>query len=127
MMVFLVIFGSIALLLSCLGIYGMLAYLFARRTAEIGIRMALGARRTDVDRMVVRESLVPVSIGMGLGLAVAFAVTRWVQSMLFNVSPNHPWTILAVATIFLVSSTAATWLPARRASSIHPMSALRHE
>ena len=89
--------------------------------------MALGAQRADVIRMVVRESLIPVSIGMGLGLAVSFAFTRWVESMLFNVSPNDPWTILAVASIFLLSSTVATWLPAHRASRIHPMNALRYE
>jgi predicted permease len=127
MMVFLIIFGSIALLLSCLGIYGMLAYVVARRTPEVGIRMALGAQRAAVVRMIVRESLIPVSVGMGLGVGIAFAISRWVESMLFNVSPNDPWTIVAITVIFTLSSTAATWLPARRASRIHPMNALRYE
>lgn len=127
MMVLLIIFGSIALLLSCLGIYGMLAYIVARRTPEVGVRMALGACRGDVVRMVVREPLAPVSVGIGVGLAASFAVTRWVESMLFSVSPNDPRTILAVTTLFLESSIAATWLPALRASRIHPMNALRYE
>jgi ABC-type lipoprotein release transport system permease subunit len=77
--------------------------------------------------MVVRESLIPVLLGMGLGLVVTVTVTRWVESMLFSVSPNDPWTIISVASIFLLSSAAATWMPAYRASRIHPMTALRYE
>jgi ABC-type antimicrobial peptide transport system permease subunit len=69
----------------------MLAYVVARRTPEVGIRMALGPQRAAVVRMIVRESLIPVSVGMGLGVGIAFAISRWVESMLFNVSPNDPW------------------------------------
>jgi len=123
----LVLFGGIALLLCCLGIYGMLAYSVSRKTSEIGLRMALGAQRPAVVRMVVRESLIPVAIGIVVGLGAAFPLTRLVQGMLYGITPNDPLTIVAAAAVFIVIAAAAAFLPARRASRIDPLKALRYE
>jgi predicted permease len=120
-------FGSVALFIACLGIYGMLAYLVTRRTAEIGIRVALGAQRTDVMRMVIRESLAPVTLGLIVGIAAAGALTKFAASVLFGVSRNDPWTIAGAGLVFLLTAAVAAALPARRASGIDPMRALRHE
>jgi len=120
-------FGSVALFIACLGIYGMLAYLVTRRTAEIGIRVALGAQRTDVMRMVIRESLAPVTLGLIVGTAAAGALTKFAASVLFGVSRNDPWTIAGAGLVFLLTAAVAAALPARRASGIDPMRALRHE
>jgi predicted permease len=120
-------FGVLALLLACLGIYGTLGYGVARRTPEIGVRMALGATRQDVVSLVLRDLLLPVLAGAAIGVGLALAVTRFVQSYLFEVAPRDPATI-AVATAALVGAAlAAAWLPARRASGIDPVSALRSE
>ena len=105
----------------------MLAYLVTRRTAEIGIRVALGAQRTQVMRMVIRESLAPVGVGLLLGIAAAGALTRLAASLLFGVSRNDPWTIAAAGLVLLLTAAIAAALPARRASGIDPMRALRHE
>ena len=120
-------FGLVALFIACLGIYGMLAYLVARRTAEIGIRIALGARRPDVMSMVVRESLVPVGLGIAAGLAAAYPLTKIIASMLFGVTRNDPWTIAAATLALLLAAAAAAFLPARRATRIDPLRALRYE
>ncbi len=120
-------FGSLALFIACLGIYGMLAYMATRRTAEIGIRVALGAQRPQVMRMVLRESLAPVGAGLVLGIAAAGALTRLAASLLFGVSRNDPWTIASAGVVFLLTAAIAAALPARRASGIDPMQALRHE
>jgi predicted permease len=124
---FLVFFGILALAISCLGIYGMLAYTVTWRTSEIGIRMALGAQRPAVVRMVIRESLLPVAAGILLGLAGALALTRWVESILFGVSKHDPLTIGAAALLFLLTAGIAAFVPARRASRIDPTHALRYE
>jgi predicted permease len=127
----LVVFGAIAVLLACSGIYGTLAYLVNRRTSEIGIRMAIGARRYDVVGMILRESLIPVVVGIGLGLAGAFGLTfgltRFVDSMLFGVQPTDPLTMIAAVAFLLFTAVLAALLPARRASRIDPMIALRCE
>ena len=124
---FSILFGTLALIISCLGIYGLLAYTATWRTSEIGIRMALGAQRPAVIRMIVRESLIPVSAGIGVGVAAAFAFTRFIESILFGVSKHDPWTIIAAALVFLMSAAIAAFLPAKRASRIDPMRALRYE
>jgi predicted permease len=123
----LVALGTIAVLLACSGIYGTLAYLVNRRTSEIGIRMAIGARQPDVVRMIVRESLGPVVLGIGLGLLGAFGLTRFVAAMLYGVEPDDLVTMI-VATVFLfLTAAVASLLPALRASRIDPMAALRCE
>ena len=122
----LILFGAVALLLCAIGIYGMLAYTVGFRTPEIGLRMALGAQRSNVVSMVIRESLTPVVIGIAMGLAAAFALTRLVESMLYGVKPNDPVTIALAAAVFLVIAAIAASVPARRASRTEPMSALRY-
>lgn len=123
----LVFFASVALLLSCLGIYGMLAYAVNRRTSEIGLRMALGAPQGKVIRMVVRDCLVPVGTGIVLGLAVALASTRLIASVLFGVSPSDPLTIAGAVGVFVVVAFIAAYVPSWRASRIDPLLALRYD
>jgi len=123
----LLMFGGVALLLSSIGIYGMLAYLVTRRTAEIGIRMALGARPGNVVAMVLRESIVPVVSGLAVGAAATLIATRWINSLLFGVSAHDPWTMAVSAVVFLLIAGAAAFVPARRASRIDPLRALRTE
>jgi predicted permease len=120
-------FASLALLLSSLGIYGVLSYAVAQRTQEIGIRMALGAGRFDVLRMVVAEGLGVALIGISLGLVGALALTRVMAGMLFEVSTTDPATFAAVALFLTTVAAAACYLPARRASRVSPTIALRHE
>jgi ABC-type antimicrobial peptide transport system permease subunit len=118
-------FGAVALLLSSIGIYGMLAYLVTRRTAEIGIRMALGARSGNVVAMVLRESVMPVITGLAVGAAITLVATRWVNSLLFGVSAHDPQTMAVSVLVFLMIAGAAAFVPARRASRIDPLRALR--
>jgi predicted permease len=120
-------FGTLALSIACMGIYGMLAYTVTRRTAEIGIRMSLGARGADVVRMVVRESLAPVTIGVAAGVIAAMALAKLVAGALFGVSRADPWAMAGAAALFLLTAAAAAALPARRAARIDPMRALRYE
>jgi hypothetical protein len=124
---FLVFFGVLALGISCLGVYGILEYIVSLRTPELGIRMALGADRPAVVRLVLAESVVPVAIGMGLGLTGALILTRWLESVLFGVSPHDPWSIAGAATLLLLTAAAAAFVPARRAALTDPMTALRQE
>jgi predicted permease len=120
-------FGLLALLLALIGLYGIMSYSVARRTHEIGIRMALGAQPGNVRRMVMRETLLMVLIGLVVGLPVAVASTRVVSSMLFGLAPTDPTTII-VAILFLVGvSVMAGYLPARKASKLDPLLALRYE
>ena len=120
-------FAGLALSLACIGIYGTLAYSVARRTREIGLRMALGAGRREVVSMVIRESLLPVAVGLVIGLGAVAATTRFVESMLFGVTA-HDGPTFALATLGLTAGAAlAAWLPSRRASGVDPMAALRSE
>jgi len=123
--ILLLAFAATALLLSSIGIYGMLAYLVARRTSEIGVRMALGAGRRAILAMVLGESIAPVAVGLVAGAAATFAAARWVQSLLFGVSPHDPWTLTLAAGVFLLIAALAAVLPARRATRIDPLRALR--
>jgi len=122
-----VFFGALAAFLVAIGLYGTLAYRVSRRTAEIGVRMALGAQRKQVLWMILRESLVMAVVGIGVGLPLAFAGARLLKSMLFGLSPSDPLTfllaLLGIAGVALISAL----LPARRASSVDPMVALRYE
>jgi predicted permease len=120
-------FSLLALLLACVGLYGVLSYAVARRTNEIGVRMALGARRGDVIWLVLREALALVGAGVVIGLLASFAATKTVSTLLFGLKPNDPLTI-AVATLLLLAVAAlSAYLPARRASRVDPMAALREE
>ena len=116
-----------ALLLSCIGLYGLMAYNVARRRNEIGIRMALGARPQDVAWPVVRGALAMAGIGAVLGSAGALALVQLIRSQLYGVAPHDPATLLGSALLLLTVAALAAWLPARRAARIDPMVALRRE
>ena len=120
-------FGVLALFLSCIGIYGLISYLVSRRTNEIGVRMALGAARSQVLWMVMRESLWLVTLGILIGVPVALACERLVSTMLFGLRLNDPLTLLTGVAVLLAVATLAGYLPARRASRVDPMNALRYE
>jgi predicted permease len=120
-------FGVLALALACVGIYGIMAYSVAQRTNEIGIRLALGAQPGQVRSMVLRESTWLALAGIAAGVGAALPCTRLVKSMLYGVTANDPITITAGVGLLLVVALAATWIPARRAASVQPVQALRHE
>jgi putative ABC transport system permease protein len=127
MMVLLSIFGSIALLMAATGLYGVMAYSVTQRTREIGLRMALGAEQTRVLRLVIRHGMVLTSIGLVLGLAAGFALTRFLQSSLYEIKATDVSTFLGISTILALVSLLACYVPARRASRVDPGVALRHE
>jgi predicted permease len=120
-------FGLLALLLAAIGLYGVLSYEVARRTNEIGIRMALGASANRIVRSVMRETALWVTLGAGIGLGAALATTRWLESLLFGLKPHDPLTIGLAVLLLLMVAAIAGYLPARRASRTDPLVALRHE
>ena len=120
-------FGLLAVFLSCIGIYGLMSYVVTRRTNEIGIRMALGAERSQVLWLVMRESLWLVALGIAIGVPVALAGNRLVKSMLFGLQASDPVSLLAGVAVLLVVAGLAGYLPARRASLVDPMVSLRYE
>ncbi|MGH9454373.1 MAG: FtsX-like permease family protein, partial [Terriglobia bacterium] len=120
-------FGLLAVFLACIGLYGLMSYAVTRRTNEIGIRMALGAGRSNVLWLVMKEVLTLVGIGLGIGIPVALAGDRLISSMLFGLSPTDPVSILAAVVLMLALAALAGYLPARRASRVDPMEALRYE
>ena len=124
LLVFLV-FGAIAVALSAVGVYGVLAYLVGQRTREIGLRLAIGASRSDVVWLFVREGAVLILVGMSAGLAGALAGGRWIATLLFGVTPADPATFAAAVFTLGVTAACATYLPARRAASVDPAEALR--
>jgi len=126
-MLLLVIAAGVALVLGAVGLYGVISYLVSQRTQEIGVRMALGADRGRVSRMVLRQGLVLALVGLSFGLAGAFAVTRLLTSVLYGVSPTDPLTFGSVSLLLLAITLLASYLPARRAAAVQPLEALRHE
>lgn len=121
------IFGLVALLLAGIGIYGVMSYAVTQRTREIGIRLALGAQTADVLRLVVRQGMSLSLIGAGIGAAVTLGLTRFLASMLFGISPYDPATLAATMLLLLLVALLACYLPARRATKVDPMIALRHD
>ena len=121
------VFALAALLLAVAGIYGVTAYSVARRTHEIGVRMALGARAGDVLRLVLGQGLLTVAAGVAVGTGGSFVLTRAIQSLLFGVGANDPVTFAGVALLLTLVALLATYVPARRASRLNPVAALRHE
>ena len=120
-------FSLLALALACIGLYGVMTWNVVRRTSEIGIRMALGAARHGVLWMVLKESLLLLVIGILIGIPISLAASRVIRAGLFGVSPSDPLTFIAAAAIIAAVIVAAAWLPARRATRIDPMVALRYE
>jgi len=121
------IFAALALLLAAIGIFGVIAYMVNTRSLEIGIRMALGAQRMDVLKMVLGHGMILALAGIAIGLAGALAVTRGMRTLLFEVSPSDPWTLAASAILFAGVAAAACYIPARRAVRVDPMTTLRHD
>jgi predicted permease len=120
-------FALLAVAIACVGLYGTMAYSVARRTSEIGLRMALGAQRRRLIWMVLREVLVMAAAGLAIGLPVALATTKFVKSFLFELKPNDPWAIAGAALVLTLAAVAAGYGPAWRASRIDPWTALRDE
>jgi len=121
------LFAVLAILLAAIGIYGVMAYSVAERTHEIGVRIALGARPRDVQTLVVKQGMLIAMIGMIAGLIGAFALTRLMSALLFNVSPTDPTTFAALALAVVAVALSACLIPARRALRVDPMVALRYE
>jgi ABC-type antimicrobial peptide transport system permease subunit len=120
-------FAVCALLLASLGLYGLLAFSVAERMNEIGIRMALGAQASQVLRMVLEQGLRLVLLGASLGLVAAFATSRFVQSLLFGITVHDPATFVGVSALLVLVTVIAAFIPARRATQVNPLIALRDE
>ena len=121
------IFAAAALLLAVVGLYSVMAYSVSQQTREIGVRMALGARRSDVSKAVLRQGLWLIAIGTGLGLAVALAVMRSISSLLYGVSPTDLPVFVGVPLLLVGVALAACYIPARQATQVDPVIALRYE
>jgi ABC-type antimicrobial peptide transport system permease subunit len=120
-------FGLLATLLAAVGLYGVMAFVVARRTKEMGVRMALGANPGSVIWLVMREVLLLLGIGLGLGVPAAIGLGRFVATQLYGIKPNDPWIAVSTVAVLVVVSGMAGLIPARRASRIDPILALRYE
>jgi ABC-type antimicrobial peptide transport system permease subunit len=121
------LFGGLAVLLAAIGLFGLMSYSVSRRTNEIGIRMALGAQRGDVLRLVMRESMILVVLGVVIGVAVALGTSRFVTTLLYGLAPTDALTLAGAVGLMVLVSALAGFLPARRASRVDPMVALRYD
>jgi predicted lysophospholipase L1 biosynthesis ABC-type transport system permease subunit len=121
------LFGGLALLLACIGLFGLMSYSVSRRTNEIGVRIALGAQRAGIISMILRESMALVVVGVAIGLAITLAAGKLVASVLFGLAPSDAWTMSAAVVVMSLVALGAGYLPARRASRVDPMTALRYE
>jgi ABC-type antimicrobial peptide transport system permease subunit len=121
------VFAAIAVLLSAVGVYGVLAYAVGQRTREFGVRTALGARSRDVLAMVLNQGLRLTGLGIVIGLAGAIVLARYMGGMLYDVTPLDPLTYVAVIVLFVAITSLASYLPARRATRVDPLTALRYE
>jgi putative ABC transport system permease protein len=121
------LFAVVALSLAAIGLYGMMSYGVAQRTHELGIRIALGATSRDALKMVIGQGMKLVALGLGLGLGVALEVSRLMTHLLFGVSANDPLTFVVIALLLVVVAALACYIPARRATKVDPMVALRQE
>ena len=126
-MILLAAFATLALALSCIGMYGVLSYLAGERTREIGVRMALGAQRRDIRRLILGQGVKMALAGVALGIFLALGLTHLMSSQLFGITPHDPLTFACVALVLLLVALAACYFPARRAMGVDPMVALRHE
>jgi putative ABC transport system permease protein len=126
-LVIMAVFAGIGLVLVALGVFSAIAYTVSRRTHEIGIRMALGAERSDVVHMVLQMALRMIGVGIVLGLAASLGVARVLSAQLFGIPPQDPTTLAVVVAIVIVVGFLATYVPARQATRIDPLVALRHE
>jgi len=121
------IFGTVALLLAALGVYGLMAYFVSQRSHEIGIRMALGASPRDVLKMMLRQGVILIGGGVVIGLLAAFAVTRVLSTLLFGVTATDPLIFVSVPVALIVIGLLASYIPARRAAQIDPLIAIRYQ
>jgi putative ABC transport system permease protein len=121
------IFAGLALILSLVGVYGVIAYSVVQRTREIGIRVALGASKSDILKMMVQQGMIPVAVGLIFGIAGAFAFSRFIAGLLYAVSPFDPATFIVTPLFMTLVALLASYLPARRAMKVHPVIALRYE
>jgi ABC-type antimicrobial peptide transport system permease subunit len=120
-------FAALALILAAVGLYGVMSYNVTRRSREIGIRMALGARRGNVLAQVLRQTVVVSVIGIGIGVAAVLLTTKYMSTLLFGLSERDPATLLVVSTMLLITASVAGFFPARRAATIDPVRAIKTE